>query len=203
MSPPSLVVVARAIALPAFALLLLPSVAAAHTGAGPAHGFLHGLAHPLLGADHVLVMFAVGLWAAQRGGSARVLYPLVFVAAMILGSGIGMLGVALPSVEAALLASLLVLGGAVAFAVRMPIPAGAIVVALFALFHGHAHGAAMPPALSGVAYGVGFSLATMLLHAAGLAFGLVSPRLLAARRIEPVRVVGAAIGLAGVTLWLL
>ena len=46
-------------------------------------------------------------------------------------------------------------------------------VGLFAIFHGHAHGAEMPPDVSGTAYASGFMLATALLHCAGIAIGLL------------------------------
>ena len=39
-------------------------------------GWADGVLHPLLGADHVLAMLAVGLWAAQLGGRALWAVPL-------------------------------------------------------------------------------------------------------------------------------
>ena len=70
--------------------LIAPTAALAHTGIG-AHGapFASGLAHPLLGADHLLAMLAVGLFAGLTGGRARWAYPAAFLAAMLLGGVLG------------------------------------------------------------------------------------------------------------------
>jgi len=48
----------------------LVSPAFAHTGVGQTNSFAVGIAHPLHGADHVLAMVAVGLWAVLTGGRA-------------------------------------------------------------------------------------------------------------------------------------
>ena len=104
---------------------LLPAAALAHTGVG-AHGspFVSGLLHPLLGADHLITMVAVGLFAAMTGGRARWAYPASFVGAMVVGGMLGFGGAALPVVEPAILASIVVLGAAIAFALRPPLAAG-------------------------------------------------------------------------------
>ena len=118
------------------------SIAQAHPGHGG--GLLAGIAHPLFGLDHVLAMVAVGVWAFQLGGRARWLVPASFVALMAVACGAGIAGVALPLVEAGIATSVLVLGLLIAFAVRVTPAFGAGIVALFAIFHGHAHGAEMP-----------------------------------------------------------
>lgn len=182
-------------------LALVPTAALAHTGVGPTHGFAHGFAHPLLGLDHLLAMVAVGLWGAQRGGRAVWALPAAFVGAMIVGGAIGVAGLPLPAVEAGIVASVLLLGAAIALAARPALPLAAAVVALFALFHGHAHGTEMPAAVSGVFYGAGFASATALLHAAGIAFVVGLRRVLGAERHAWVRVAGAAIACAGIVLW--
>ena len=46
-------------------------------------------------------------------------------------------------------------------------------VGLFAIFHGHAHGAEMPEGAGGVAYAAGFMPATALLHVVGIGVGFV------------------------------
>src|SRR3954447_19298 len=81
------------------AVILTPGIAYAHIGVSPIHDFAHGLEHPLIGLDHILAMFAVGLWAAQRGGRALWFIPLSFVVVMTLGGVLGMSGVSLPFVE--------------------------------------------------------------------------------------------------------
>jgi len=182
-------------------LLLIAScvTATAHTGHGPTHGFFHGLEHPLGGLDHLLAMLAVGLWAAQTGGRALWLVPLTFLSVMVLGGVLGMAGITVPFVEGGILVSVFGLGVLIAAAVRLPLAASMAIVGFFALFHGHAHGAEMPAATSGLAYAAGFVLSTAFLHAAGAGLGILLGVLSA-----PVlaRVAGGVVAVAGLWLWL-
>jgi urease accessory protein len=164
------------------ALLLLlgfGSVALAHPGHGD--GLAGGLVHPLTGLDHVLAMVAVGLWASQLGRRAMLLLPLVFPAVMVVGAVMGGHGVVLPWTEAGIVASVLVLGAAVAFGWRVPVAAGAALVGVFALFHGYAHGAEFAGGGSALLYGAGFVIATVALHAVGLGIGMLANRPLVTR----------------------
>ena len=86
------------------------------------------------------VMIAVGLWAALKGGRALWVWPAAFVGVMLIGGALGMAHVAVPFVEPGILASVVALGLLVALAVDLPVAAGAAIVAVFALLHGHAHG---------------------------------------------------------------
>lgn len=167
------------------------SPALAHGGASPG-GFAGGALHPLGGLDHLLAMVAVGLWAAQLGGRALLGVPLAFLAALAAGAGVAWAGVALPAVEPGILASLVVIGLLVACAVRMPAALGAGLVAVFALLHGHAHGAEMPAAGAPALYALGFLAATALLHLGGIAAGRLLPR-----GFYAVRAAGAAVAAAG------
>ncbi|HEX7051752.1 MAG TPA: HupE/UreJ family protein [Longimicrobiales bacterium] len=186
-----------------FAIVALsPAAAWAHPGVGPATGLFHGFAHPILGWDHVLAMVAVGLWAAQRGGRAVWAIPAAFVVTMAAGGALGAAGIPLPGVEAGILASVLVLGTLIAAAARLPVGVCAAVAALFALFHGHAHGAEMPASVQGLAYGLGFCTATTFLHATGALLFVSMRRALGARQLQWVRFGGAAIALGGLLLWL-
>lgn len=172
---------------------LLPSAAMAHPGMGAA-GLGHGFAHPMLGLDHVLAMVLVGVFAAQLGGRALWLVPGSFLAVMALGGALGAAGVALPYVETGIALSVLVLGAVVALGARAPVAAAMGLAGLFALFHGHAHGAEIPENAGGLAYAAGFLAATALLHAAGLLAGRFRPVVL--------RAAGGAAALAGVVLLL-
>src|SRR5207249_3448575 len=112
-------------------------------------------------------------WAAQIGGRAVWVVPSAFVGVMVLGGALGMGGASVPFMETGILVSVLVLGVLIAAAVtKMPLLASAAVVGLFALFHGHAHGAEMPESTSGILYGVGFMLSTAFLHALGIGLGI-------------------------------
>lgn len=179
----------------ALVTVFVPSLAHAHVGVGQTSGFSHGLAHPLTGLDHIAAMVAVGLWAAQRGGRAMWAVPLTFVWVMALGGLFGTVGVSIPFVEPGIVASVLVLGVLIAAAVHFPLVASSLLVGLFAIFHGHAHGAEMLEAASGLAYGIGFVLATALLHVCGIGFGLAAQRLASPRAI---RYAGGAVTALGI-----
>ena len=156
------------------AILLLAAAipAEAHVGAGTTSSFAAGIAHPLSGLDHMMVMVAVGLWAALKGCKALWAWPLAFVGVMLAGGVLGMLQVPVPFVEPGILASVVALGLLVALAIDLPVSAGVAIIGLFALFHGHAHGTEVPENAGGVDYMAGFAIATALLHGAGIAAGL-------------------------------
>jgi urease accessory protein len=178
---------------------LLPSMAHAHPGFGPANGLLSGFAHPATGLDHILAMVAVGLWAAQLGGRAIWLVPLAFVTVMAVGGLLGMAAVSIPFAEQGIVASVLVLGVLIAAAVRLPLVASMFLVGVFALFHGHAHGVEMPETAAGLAYGVGFIAATACLHSIGIGLGLATQRFGSERQV---RYAGGAIAVCGIYLCL-
>ena len=181
--------------------LVLPAVADAHTFGTHDAGFAHGFLHPVGGWDHLLAMVAVGLWAAQRGGAALWALPAAFVTAMIGGGLLGMTGIALPAVELGIAGSVIALGALIAAQSRLSLPVSLAVVAAFALFHGHAHGAEMPEAAQPLLYGLGFALATALLHGAGVAAALSLRGIaLDGKGAFALRGLGAAIGLSGVAL---
>ena len=183
----------------AFAAVLLASgPAAAHTEAGVPGGLISGFLHPLSGLDHLVAMVAVGLWGAQLGRPGIWVLPVCFPAVMALGGVIGVLGVPLPATELVIALSALVLGFAVALALRVPFWAAALIVAVFAVFHGYAHGKELPGAANALAYGAGFVAATGMLHAAGIVTGVLTRWPTGA---QAVRVLGAAIaGLGGLFL---
>jgi len=193
----------RSLGAAAVLLAVVPSVASAHPGAGIPHGFLHGFEHPLSGWDHLLAMFAVGLWAAQRGGRAVWALPLTFVAAMVAAGAIAMSGVGLPGVEAGIVASVFVLGLLIALATRIPAAAALALIALFAAFHGAAHGSEMPAGVGGVTYAAGFATATAALHLAGAVLGIALQRGLRSRPQVWVRMAGASVCAAGLAFLIL
>lgn len=156
----------------AVAIAALVSPAFAHEAEGVAGGLQSGFLHPLMGWDHVAAMVAVGLLGAVLGPPAIFLLPVVFPLVMAVGGGLGVAGVPLPAVEIGIAASAVVLGVMVAAGRAIPISAAAIVVAFFAIFHGHAHGTELPAAADALAYGIGFVIGTGLLHLAGIAIGL-------------------------------
>ncbi len=157
----------------ALLLLLFPALTLAHTDAGVTGGFLSGFTHPLLGWDHVVAMVAVGLWGAFLGAPAIWLLPIVFPLVMAFGATLGVLGVPIPAIETGIAGSAVVLGLLILLAAKLPLWLASIIVGVFAIFHGYAHGAELPEAVNPLAYGVGFVIATGLLHLIGIAFGLL------------------------------
>ena len=144
--------------------------ACAHTGVGPGNSFSSGVAHPLNGADHLIAMTMVGLWSVFTGGRAVVVWPATFVAAMLGGFAAASSGLQIVFVEQAICWSVVLLGVLVALGVRAPIALGAVIVGLFAFFHGHAHGTEAAAAKL-IPYATGFALGTVALHAVGITGG--------------------------------
>ena len=118
-----------------------------------------------------MVMIGVGWWATQQRGRAVWLIPLTFVGVMTAGGIVGAAGVALPGVEISILLSVAVFTALVVKKAQLKLSASVLLVGFFAFFHGFAHGAEMPASAGIAMFGAGFVLATLLLHALGLATG--------------------------------
>ena len=139
---------------------VIPQEAAAHIIQGAQGGFGSGFEHPLTGADHFLAMFAVGLWGAQMGGRPVWTLPVTFPLIMVAGGVAGMVGIPLPGIEIGIAISILALGMAIALAWRPAEWVALVLIAFFALCHGHAHGVELPLAADPADYAIGFVLAT-------------------------------------------
>jgi len=172
----------------------LATAAQAHTGQGVIGGFSSGFLHPITGWDHVVAMVAVGLWGAFLGSPAIWILPVVFPLVMAFGGMLGVMGVPMPFVETGIAMSGIVLGLAVLFGVRAPIWIASVIVGIFAIFHGYAHGAELPEAANPFSYAMGFVLATGMLHLFGIAFGFLT---LVPKGQYLVRGAGAAIAAVG------
>lgn len=154
-------------------LLLAPMIAHAHSETGVVGGFLSGFLHPLTGVDHIVAMVAVGIWGAFLGAPAMWLLPVIFPLVMAFGGALGILGLPLPGVEAAIALSGIVLGLMIVLTARPPLWVASLLVGFFAIFHGYAHGAELPQAANAMTYALGFVIATGLLHLGGIAIGLL------------------------------
>ncbi len=187
----------RRLSLAAFLALSATAPAFAHLNPAEHGSLAAGLSHPFFGLDHILVMVAVGLWAASLGGRALYLVPAAFVGTMIMGFGAAISGAPLPFVEPVILASIVFLGLMVALA--LPLPLGGVMgaVAFFAFFHGHAHGGELGAA-GALPFAAGFAIATAMIHAIGIGAGIALGRVQRAGLFT--RIAGAATMLAG--LWL-
>jgi len=174
------------------AYVAIMPIADAHTLGAYDAGLVAGLAHPFMGLDHLLAMIAVGIWAIQLGGRAVWLVPLTFVSVMSVAAALGSFGFSLPLLEPAIASSVLVLGLLIAGSVRLSASSGAVLVGLFALFHGYAHGLELPQAATPILYGFGFVLATALLHVIGIGFAVSSRKYKIVQRIAGYALVAAS-----------
>ncbi len=179
-------------------LSLVSNPVLAHTGIGSVSGVAAGFGHPISGLDHILAMIAVGILAAQLGGRSVWFVPAAFVGMMIVGGFLGVANVAIPFVEQGITGSVIILGLVIAVGRQMPMAIAMTMVGVLAIFHGHAHGTEIPVNASGMEYGVGFAMATALLHAAGI--GLNAGMQKYGEKLAPiaVRASGGAIAAAGV-----
>ncbi|WP_114942847.1 HupE/UreJ family protein [Microvirga calopogonii] len=183
-------------------VLIVTSVAAAtpalaHTGHDAVSGVLAGFAHPLTGLDHLLAMISVGLFAALLGGRALWAVPASFVGMMLVGGMMGLAGIEVPAVEIGLAVSVIILGAIVSLGWSWSVGAAMALVGVFAVFHGYAHGVEIPSEAGAALYSLGFTLASMMLHGLGIAFGRI-----AAGQSQARRVAGVSVAVAGVVLLL-
>ena len=165
-----------AIAACAAVALFIGNSAEAHMGTGLAGGFGSGFRHPFSGADHLLAMVSVGLWGAFLGRPLIFALPVIFPAVMVAGAVMGMVGVPLPPVEMGLALSVTVLGGCIALSLKAPVWVASLIVAIFAIFHGYAHGKELPSAADPIGYSLGFVVATGSLHVLGIWIGFLNHR---------------------------
>lgn len=181
----------------AAALSLIAAPALAHPGHGATFGFLTGMNHPVLGADHLLAMLTVGLWSGLVLPRHFWAGAATFLAAMAAGAGLSWAGVVIPMVEGWITASVVVFGLLTLLARRGQSAeitgASLAAIALFALFHGHAH--ATEASGNVLAYLAGFLTATAALHLAGVALARMIATGRAARLVQAA--LGAAITGAG------
>ena len=181
--------------LGAMVLIVLRTQAAfAHTQGGDAVGFASGFGHPISGLDHVLAMITVGVWGAQLGAPAIWLLPVAFPMVMAMGGMLGLAGVSVPGIEYGIPLSAILLGGAVMLEIRPPLGMAAMLVGIFAVCHGHAHGTERPPGQSALLYSIGFVVGTGCLHGVGIGIGSIH-RWTWGRRV--LRAAGAGVATAG------
>lgn len=170
----------------------------AHTGDGPHDGWLHGFLHPLSGLDHLLAMIAVGMWSMRLSKHLDKhvvwLMPFIFVMAMGLGGLLGFMTLPLDFVEHGIALSLLVTGFLIARMLYFSFLTSAVLVGVFAVCHGYAHGNEMPDGVAMLDYTGGFMLATALLHLIGIGWAFL---MCCINREQWLRYVGLVVALSG------
>ena len=154
--------------------LMISEPAFAHVSEeGLKGGFISGYIHPLLGWDHVAAMVAVGIWGAFLGSRAIWVLPIVFPFIMVIGGILGMVGVPVPFIVPGIALSSIIIGLAIAFKWRAPLWIASVIVGLFAIYHGYAHGQNLPAASNPIAFALGFVLGSGTLHLIGILFSLL------------------------------
>ena len=180
--------------------LMISSPAFAHISEeGLKGGFISGYIHPLLGWDHVAAMVAVGIWGAFLGRRAIWILPIVFPFVMIIGGILGMLGVPVPFIVPGIALSSIIIGLAIAFKWQAPLSLASIIVGLFAIYHGYAHGQNLPVASNPIAFAFGFVLGSGTLHLIGILFSLLDRYRWGVRSLQLAGVIIALVGLAVLT----
>lgn len=180
---------------------MLPQIAFAHHPLGGMtpqtmmQGFLSGIGHPVIGFDHLAFIIAIGLVSVFHKN--RVLLPLGFVAATIIGTLLAVLSFIMPLAEFVIALSVFA-AGIMAMRGRMVALLPAIGVAGAAgLFHGYAYGAAVigaePTPI--IAYLAGFAVVQF---AIATVTGIIASRLIEAQRAVHVRLAGAMVAGIGV-----
>lgn len=161
----------------AFSLLVFASPASAHHAMGggmPSNffeGFMSGLAHPVIGVDHLAFIVAVGLFAVLK--PQGIFIPLSFVLSAMLGTGFHLLGVSLPVVELIVSGSILLFGILMAMKNSPNLLVMVTLSAVAGLFHGYAYGEAIFGAQTTalVAYLVGFTTIQLVISSAAFFVG--------------------------------
>jgi urease accessory protein len=174
-------------------VMLAPLPALAHTGPGTHDSIVMGVAHVFSGVDHLLAMLAVGFWAGQvpRTSLPRILS--VMLIALLSGSVAGIAGLSIPMAELGIALSLVLFGLAAIAGARRPPGRGLVIIGVFAMLHGYAHGYGLAAqASSGL-----FIAGTMMGSALLLLTGESMARHASNHRPAVLPVGGAAIALMG------
>jgi urease accessory protein len=156
--------------------LAMPMMAHAHhamDGATPTtffEGLLSGIAHPVIGLDHLAFLLVVTLLSASLRGAARYLLPAAFVLATVAGTLYHLSAVDLPMTETVIALSVLLGGLTVLLKRSLPVLLMGAALGLIGVFHGYAYGesivgAEQTPLLS---YLFGFAIIQYLLIAGGV-----------------------------------
>lgn len=146
-----------------------------------------GLTEPVWVLQHLLGFLAIGLWAGQTGGTAVWQVPAVAVAAALAAGFAAQMGLRLPYPVIGLAATLIVLGGLVALAVRAPLALAVPLAAVAAVFHGYAH-------QGSPLFWAGFAAGMLLVCCAGLGLSMAVTQ---AESERAVRICGGAVAVGG------
>lgn len=131
-----------------------------------AEGFISGLAHPVIGIDHLAFVIAIGLLAALSN-KLGIVIPATFVTATAVGAGIHLQGINLPAPELVISSSVLVIGIFLARESQTNLRLLTGLSAIAGIFHGYAYAESIFGAEMTTlgAYLFGFSLIQLIISA--------------------------------------
>lgn len=162
------------------------------------HGFLSGVGHPVIGFDHFAFVIAVGLVSAFLPG--RLILPLVFVIATVIGCMMVVGGFSFPAAEIVIAGSVLVAGGLVMSGATVSTWLCIALFTIAGLFHGGAYAEAIvgaePTPL--IAYLASFSLTQYVIALAAMAVARSLWNATSQLALQP-RLAGAVVAGVGLT----
>lgn len=146
----------------------------AHPDIDHVQDFGSGFMHLWLGSDHLIVMFAVGLYASRLKDTASLGLLGTFLVFMANGAIAAFLGIAISGIELGILLSLVILGVLLISNRRAPAKLISALMAGFALCHGYSHAVEITTEISAASYLIGLILSTAIIIGIGLGAGKVS-----------------------------
>lgn len=136
---------------------------------------LAGLAHPVLGLDHLFALLGVGMWAARLGDTARRAVPAAFLVGMPMGFLLVVQQPPSPLIDSLVkllaIASGPLIAATLILPVRLPLREALYTLALMGGCHGYVHGVELGNA-EPWAFTLGFLISAIALLTAGLTVGL-------------------------------
>ncbi len=170
----------------AISALFIAQSAFAHPGHDVASSAMAGLMHPVTGLDHLVALASAGALLAATSVRTRWLGIAALLVSLAAGAGIAFLGVVLPWSEWVIGSSVLVAGIMLVHSYRSGVvhPAPLVIgTAVFALFHGYAHGVE----ISGDATGfvLGFLVMSLAIVVVAMQAARSASRVRARRRAQP------------------
>ncbi|AVQ72707.1 MULTISPECIES: HupE/UreJ family protein [Microcystis] len=196
--------------VPLFLLIFAGKTLAHHAMAGQTpdnflNGFLSGLAHPVIGLDHLAFVVASGLIAV--GMEQGLLIPIAFAIATLIGTGIHLQGISLLFPEGIVALSVVIFGVILTLKKGLQNPSNLYTIALSTLamiagiFHGYAYGESIIGAQVAalVAYLIGFTVIQLAIAAGAFFLGGVIKEKLAKQATLISKFIGLAIMAIGTT----
>ncbi|MGA0596682.1 HupE/UreJ family protein [Enterovirga sp. CN4-39] len=169
-----------------------------------AQGFLSGLAHPVIGPDHLAFVVGIGILSAfiRRGWTL----PAIFLLAGALGTALHLGGIGVPGAELLVALSVLLAGLAIWLHGRTPLAIAAALCGFGGMVHGYVQAESIVGAEPSP---LGAYLAGLAIVQLGIALGVreATRRLVQIRPVMATRLTMAAsaavalVGIAALPLW--